>query len=261
MLKYNCGVLTAADTRALAKLQAKVDAKKTREEQYVEASRLFKSKTSSAWVRIKEALRLVAPGGDACYYCERDRHRDIEHVRPKRHYPDQTFDWGNYVYACTICNQDKKGDKYGVIDGSLTLIEFNRSIPFTDPLPTGVDALIDIRKEDPLDFLKLDFDSGAFVAIGDATGVLRGKFTRDLFELNGGELPRARARAVISFTQYLRAWNEAYNNNDQVKTAAAETELMTLQYPTVLVEMRRQASNYPELEKLFENLPTAIGAR
>ncbi|MBX3729546.1 MAG: hypothetical protein KF858_10215 [Candidatus Sumerlaeia bacterium] len=45
-------------------------------------------------------------------YCEDSRATDIEHIRPKEHYPEVAFVWENYAYACNVCNQQYKSDRY-----------------------------------------------------------------------------------------------------------------------------------------------------
>jgi len=226
-------------------------------ERITEANRLFSSKKSKVWNEIRTNLN--APSGN-CYYCERDRHRDIEHMRPKRHYPEQCFDWKNYLYACAVCNQDRKKDKYAVIIAGV-LEQFDRSRPTNLPAPTGTHALIDLRLEDPLDFLKLDLSTGFFVAIGDDISKMRGTFTRDLFELNGAELPTHRKAAFKNFKTYLQEWNHAFNTGDKAQMDQIQQEITKLPHTTVLVEMRRQAGSFPALAALFANTPPEIGAR
>jgi uncharacterized protein (TIGR02646 family) len=259
MLKYLYPDLLPNSTKYLDKLQKKVDSEIGREAQYALANKLFSSKTAKAWADVRAKLGAVAPGGDSCFYCERDRYRDIEHIFPKRHYPERSFDWQNYIYACTICNQDKKGDKFGSLAGDV-LTRFDRSWPYTCPLPPGVPALINIRIENPLDFLKLDLDTGIFVEVGDKQMQLRANFTIELFGLNSNELPRHRVLALGTYLDYLGRWLKAYDAGDAKKMGFLESELVTLPHPTVLAEMRRQVDDYPEFSRLFEFLPPNIGA-
>ncbi|MDN7790484.1 hypothetical protein QZM66_23240 [Burkholderia contaminans] len=259
MLKYNCGSLSKASNTSLASLQAKVDACATHADKYNLANKLFSSKTAAVWGRIRAKLGAVSPPGDACFYCERDRYRDIEHVRPKRHYPESCFVWGNYLYACTICNQDRKKDKYAVFDANDNVVEFDRSLPITSPVPVGDHVLIDLRLENPMDFLKLDLDTGRFVPIGNAKSRKRGKFTRDLFDLNESSLSRMRVQAVSAFRDYLSRYNVAFDAGDGPKSALILTEILKLPHPTVLAEMRRQQQQRPDLAPLFANVPAIVG--
>ena len=261
MLKYIIGDLSETTITHLAKLQAKVNALPSHAEQYALANDLFSSKTNAAFKEIKAKLAEHAPGGDACYYCERDRFRDIEHIKPKRHYPQSCFDWGNYVYACTICNQDRKSDHFAVFDPTGEVIEFNRQWDINIPIPTGPQVLIDLRTEDPLDFLKLDLETGVFIPIGNERAKKRGKFTKDLFILNDAMLARIRKNAYDSFNNQLNNYQIAYAAGDQTKATIALNEIRQLGNPTVLVEMRRQAPLIPALARLFNNVPAEIGRR
>jgi uncharacterized protein (TIGR02646 family) len=40
-------------------------------------------------------------------FCSGSESSQVEHYRPKAMYPEQTFDWGNLLWACGICNQAK----------------------------------------------------------------------------------------------------------------------------------------------------------
>lgn len=262
MLKYSTGPLSAKADKALSDLQAKVDAEPDHASRYAKASRLFDSKSpKSAFDEVRQRLAEISPPGDACFYCERDRYRDIEHIKPKRHYPEKCFSWENYVYACAICNQDRKGDVFAVFDSSGNVVRFDRSHPKTMPVPAGDPVFIDIRHEDPLDFLILDLDTGRFVAVGSDRDKTRGAFTRDLLELDADVLARIRRQAAVQMRDWLKRHAEAVRSGDLSKAKRIQDEIKDLQQPTVLVEMRRQASKRPGLEELFAALPPEIGQR
>ncbi|MFP3708148.1 hypothetical protein SB783_29440 [Paraburkholderia sp. SIMBA_009] len=210
---------------------------------------------------LDDLLAAVSPPGKACFYCERDRYRDIDHVRPKRHYPEQCFVWGNYIYACTICNQDYKKDTYAVFDITGAIVKFDRSLPFSSLVPAGDHVLIDPRSEDPLNFLRLDLSTGRFTAIGNARSVLRGEFTRELFDLNETTLARIRVAAYETFKHYLMKFQVANQANDNAATQRVLNEIRDLPHPTVLVEMRLQSANDVMLAAHFINVPADIGQR
>ena len=261
MLKYTLPPLSANAIVALNALQIKVDAFPTRKEKYDAAKKLFSGKTNATWVEIKKILGDHAPKGKACYYCERDRHRDIEHINPKLHYPEKCFDWNNYLYACTICNQDKKNDTFAVFNAANDVVEFNRSYDISTPLPTGPIVLIDIRNEDPLDFLILDLETGRFATRGDTVSKKRGEFTRGLFDLNESSLADIRIAAYDTYLMYLDKFKTALNKNDAHKANKVFDQIIKLNHPTVLVEMRRQSNLFQELKDLFDGIPEKIGRR
>ena len=261
MLRYNCAALSATTQASLDALQKRVDDCDTRFDMYEKASALFSSKTTKAWDEVRAKLAAVSPPGDACFYCERDRYRDIDHVRPKRHYPEASFVWGNYVYSCAICNQDAKRDTYAVFDANGGVVVFNRSLDWTVPVPVGDKVLIDPRAEDPLDFLHLDLSTGRFVPIGTARGKVRGEFTRELFRLNDSALARIRVHAYDSFKHYLSRYRISVLHQDPAEGTRILGEIRLMSHPTVLVEMRRQKDQVQGLPELFEHAPADIGAR
>lgn len=262
MLRYQLPSLGAVTLAYLHSLQQRVDAESTREKQIERATSLFRSKTAAAWDDIKRVLSAHSPQGEACYYCERDRYRDIEHIRPKRHFPEQCFLWENYVYACTICNQDRKKDKFGFVadDGDIEVID--RTYPADQALPGGQHALINIRAEDPLSFIRLDLETGVLLPEnGDAVLRARAIFTIDLFDLNDDALCRFRRQAARSFLAYLKDYQTSVANGDAEAGIRILAEIDELPFPTVLIEMRRQAQVLPELSTVFQDVPEEVGQR
>jgi hypothetical protein len=66
------------------------------------------------WGGAKPQLRREA--GGKCAYCESlaetVAHCDVEHFRPKAKYWWLAYCYDNYLYACQICNQTHKSDKF-----------------------------------------------------------------------------------------------------------------------------------------------------
>lgn len=52
---------------------------------------------------------LIARIGQYCSYCEMklDATLDVEHVQPKKHHPDLSLEWNNFLLACKNCNSTK----------------------------------------------------------------------------------------------------------------------------------------------------------
>ncbi|WIY70024.1 hypothetical protein KB221_03130 [Aquidulcibacter paucihalophilus] len=263
MLRYRPDALSKGAEDSLRNLAAQVAAKLTRDEQIAEAGRLFKKKTpKAAFDDIRSKLGSVSPPGRACFYCERDRYRDIDHVKPKRHYPQFCFSWDNYVFACAICNQDAKGDKYAVFGNGLDVIEFDRSWDRNVAPPVGQAVPIDIRSEDPLDYIKLDLETGVFLPIEVGTrSAIRAEYTIKLFKLFADDLARIRRQAYDSYAHYLELFSSALQDGDVNKARRILQEISELPHPTVLAEMRRQAEEVQSLAELFAAVPPQIGAR
>ena len=242
MLRYNPADISQRTTDYLAGQQKKVNRKRSRQTKYAEAKQLFKLKNNAAFREIRSNLEAVAPAGDCCMYCERDRHREIEHIQPQRHYPELAFSWENYVLACSFCNQDLKNDRFAVIDDLGNLIEFDRfSLPFDLPIPTGTNALINPRREDPLDFFELDLETGVLVVIAtDAPGVARAEFTIKLLRLNEDAFLRARRAHRDAFLQQYSILSTAIDAGDRAAENRARNEIQEFAHPTVLAELKRQ---------------------
>ena len=256
MLMYLLPKLSSDSEARLRELQARVNSQGDKRAKYQLASHLFRNKQNRAFSEVKAALAYASPPGRACYYCERDRYRDVEHIKPKRHYPEFCFEWANYVFTCTICNQDEKGDRYGIIQNDGQLIEFDRSWPDDSSLPDGQHAFLDIRSEDPLEYLILDFETGRFVPV-DESGIARQRaiYTRDLLQLDSDDLSRARRQAAAAYTNYLQIFAEAKEAGLLEEAHRILDEVLELPHPTVFAEMLRQKGNHARLSKLLDALP------
>lgn len=260
MLMYDLGPLSADAQGRLEALQEQVNSMPSHADRYAKADHLFSAKRNKTFDEVRARLFNSSPAGQACYYCERDRYRDIEHIKPKRHFPEECFNWSNYVYACAICNQDKKGDKYGIINERGELTEFDRSWPVDVCIPKGRHALIDIRRENPFDFLMLDLETGLFLPSRPETpDALRAEFTIKLFNLGDDNLSRIRRQAVWAFADYLRRHMNAAAKGNQEAARRILTEIKELPHPTVLAEIRRQKEKHTWIPPLMKHLPADVG--
>lgn len=242
MIRFQPGALSSGALSFLRARQARVDAKVGRQNKYLEAKRLFSLKSNGAFREIRSALEAASPTADACVYCERDRHREIEHVKPQRHYPESAFDWENYVLSCTVCNQDRKNDRFAVIDAALNLIEFNRfSLAVHQPVPVGTIAIINPRVEDPMSFFFLDLPTGELVVQAPTVlDSLRACFTRDLFDLNNDAFMRIRRGAATSLRGYASEYQRYIAIGDGAGAQRVLSEIKEHPHPTVLAELKRQ---------------------
>ena len=48
---------------------------------------------------------------DLCAYCEEYCDGEVDHFRPKSRFPEKTYEWSNWVFACHTCN-NIKGKKW-----------------------------------------------------------------------------------------------------------------------------------------------------
>jgi len=92
--------------------------------------------------QVKDALKSMFK--KKCAFCESTiTHIDygqIEHFKPKSIYPDQCFEWNNFLLSCAICNgTGSKGNKF--------------------PLEAEGGPFINPTTEDPDDFFKFEYDN------------------------------------------------------------------------------------------------------
>ncbi|MBL8000926.1 MAG: hypothetical protein JNL05_03090 [Flavobacteriales bacterium] len=161
----------ASCLNALDKLQAEVDACSDFASRVVEAKKLFKSNNrrgNATFDEVKSTLRSHAQGAQRCAYCEDSVGDEVEHMRPKDHFPEECFKWDNYVFACGPCNSPK-GNRFAVFEqGTDELIRYgDPKWPKGSPPPPGDDVLLNVRHDDPLAFAMLDLRTFRFVAMGD----------------------------------------------------------------------------------------------
>jgi hypothetical protein len=116
---------------------------------------------ASVWSAAKARLRAESAG--KCGYCEGKAdhvaHGDVEHFRPKSVYWWLAYCYGNYVYACQICNQTHKGTNFPHDGPSLPA-------PAISPNATAaeLDALAHAMAPDPLDDVALQAFRSACIA-------------------------------------------------------------------------------------------------
>ena len=119
MLKISHSVLTNSAVRVLGELHNKVNRVASYEEKVAVAHDLWMTKRSTkeqrnAFKDIRTALEQMCVGFARCTYCEDSLADEIEHIKPKSLFPDLTFSWNNYCFACGPCN-GPKSNRYGVI--------------------------------------------------------------------------------------------------------------------------------------------------
>jgi uncharacterized protein (TIGR02646 family) len=127
----------------LAKRTAKVLVQPDGDRRAAEAERLWQQRRNRAFREIREALEAMASGLGRCMYCEDSLGTDIEHFRPKRHYPAHAFEWTNYLLACSHCNSNEKRTQFPLDEH-------------------GQPLLIDPTADDPSEHLVLTPTTGRF---------------------------------------------------------------------------------------------------
>lgn len=262
MLRYLPEALSEAATNSLDALTHRVMLKASRPDRYDVATRAFSAKRPRAtFDEVKKRLAEVAPFVHACYYCERDRHRDIDHIEPKAIHPELAFSWFNYAFSCAICNQDAKRSKYAIVSADAIIHDCSHIIGTNDNLPDGISAFIDPRRETGLNFYSLDLATGILLVKDDIDEVSkrRANFTRATLDLNSDGLVAIRRQAYRGFVRYVTALADAVQAGDVARITELESEVAELGHPTVMVEAWRQRQSLGDFGDLLETLYERIG--
>ena len=210
---------------------------------------------------LKETLALMCSGNQRCMYCEDSFADEIEHRRPKNLYPQQTFDWENMLFSCGPCN-GPKNNQFAILNppysnGYIDITPKRGEVPAKPK--SGMDALINQREENPLDFIWLDFNTFRFTPINpnqDSIDYWKAEYTIKLLRLNARQtLIRGREHAYHSFHNGLSDYLRNFNPNRQVEFRKF---LKSAPHKTVWVEMKRQHKQIDDLHKLFQQAPEAL---
>ena len=171
----------------LRSLQKRVNGKKNYAAQVDCAKRFWRVYRPSTLRDVKVLLVEMYSGGRRCCYCEDSLGTDIEHIWPKSLYPDRTFDWMNYVLACSLCNKHKRCPLgcFPFSDWFLSDCESSviREADFSTLSGTAV--FIDPRQEDGMQFLILDLQNSFRFVVQPS---LRGR-ERERAEIYAQRLP------------------------------------------------------------------------
>lgn len=253
--------LSPADDAALRSLQQQVDAAATYPDQVALAASKWASKQKDLFQRVRDELAKSCPGARRCNYCEDSAADEIEHIRPKSWFPDQTFQPDNYLFSCGPCNSPK-GNAYAVVTAAGQLDEAVRTRrgPVVPP-PVGQEALLHPRYDNALDYLVLDLTNTFHFRPRQGLSTvdyLRADYTIRVLGLNKRDLlPEAREEAFKDFSGRLANYHLASRAGaTPAELAQQQAEVLKKQHISVWREMQRQASA-PWLQPLFALVPGA----
>lgn len=264
MLRVRANVtLSSSATSDLVALQAKVDGEPDYASRVAAAKRRWEStkKSEGPFAEVKTALDAMCWGHRRCVYCEDSLADEIEHFWPKDLYPDRVFAWENYLYACGPCN-GPKGNAFAILPpGSVTSVEVARKKgdPVVAPI-TGDSALLDPRRDDPLDYLELDlFETFRF---RERSGIPsrekeRARYTIVTLGLNArSSVIEARRTAYDGLLTALERVVELTEEGRSLDRPRRVVENTT--HRSVWEEMKRQHARIPELMLPFSVAPIAL---
>ncbi len=249
----------------LKKTQDEINKETTYEAQIGKAEDFWKSrKNNKAFAKIKELLTKMCSGVQRCCYCEDSRADEIEHFKPKVIFPENCFDWDNYLYACGICN-GPKNNKFAIFRE--TDNEFQDITPphpskrGSEYIPTrppeGDPALINPRISNPMDFMELDIiNTFKFSPISEdktSQAYQMAIYTIETLGLNDrADMPKARRNAFNDYFSRFYYYNgEKVNNADATQLQKLQECILKNRHPTVWKEMIRWY-NDPNLNKGLE---------
>jgi len=213
--------------------------------------------------KIEAILDEMCSGSRRCMYCEDSCADEIEHVRPKHLYPELTFVWENYLYACGICNP-RKNNRFAIFDAQEQpfILTHPNGLPLARP-PQGEYVFIDPRQENAMDFLFLDILGGEFtleaIEAEGSKDEKRATYTVKTLGLNRDILRRARKNAYPAYRAMLREYVGYQYHGSAAEILQRQKEaLQRSSHITVWREMQRQYKIIPELKILFDQLPDAL---
>ncbi|MEK6283380.1 MAG: hypothetical protein AABN95_23745 [Acidobacteriota bacterium] len=197
-------------------------------------------------------------------YCEDSCADEVEHIKPKDLFPESTFLWDNYVYACGPCNGPKNNHfaVFSTATGVATDVTRVRLGPVVEPEP-GSPVLINPRWEDPLKFMELDLlDTFLFLPTKPkgSKDRERAEYTIKLLKLNERDvLLKARKEAYDSYEARLSRYITLRDKGEaSIKLKNRVRAFKRMHHPTVWKEMKRQHSLIPDLNQLFADAPEAL---
>jgi hypothetical protein len=294
MIKLNSKNIQASSVSHLDRIQLEINNEPTFEAQVRKANSKWDSKTSgtgnAAFKDIKNVLIQMSVGVELCVYCEQNEATDIEHIFPKKLYPEKAFKLSNYVLACNKCNSHYKLDKFKIFNPKDSTTEEDVTPPRgTFVKPTNSDTLfINQLIDDPMDFLELDLVNQQFIfteryPIGTRE-YKKAKYTKDLLGLNTrAALVSCRrnaakfyisrlekyvaAKAAINFQELGDAISDDFGNIDQTmdfdseKTQILDSikdDILTFSHPTVWKELIRQRQSLPRTNMFLNQVPEVL---
>lgn len=276
MIKLIEQTLSVSSLAELAKYQAKINAQSAYENKVVEAQNLWKPRNKT-FDEVTEKLIAMCPGTRRCCYCEDARAEDIEHFHPKNFYPEMTFQWENYLYACSACNSNAKREQFAVFDADGTVLDVMRAkgAPVIPP-PPGDPVLINPRYENPFDFLMIEFVTFLILPRRhlNPRDMARADYTIKILALNSrAELVDWRKKAFRIFIGWMDTYRRYKEAQDMSQLDDHVHDLRSYNHLAVWLEMQRVYRNrdlqhwetlkkknarIADLDALFTQLPELV---
>jgi uncharacterized protein (TIGR02646 family) len=238
-------------------------------------------RNNEAFDQVRAALTAMSGKTRRCHYCEDSVADEIEHIKPKDHYPEEAFVWLNYAYVCGACNI-AKGDRFEVFSYETgKRVSVSDRDDETEPPEEGDPVFISPRREDPLDFIIMDL-ADTFQYLPTAKERTRhwerASFTIDVLKLNEKEHLLSGAKNVFHarldiLSKYIALKREGASESELNEKRDV---LLSQSYPTVWEETKRlyrkmdkmdqtrrekilkRNATFRQIRDLFESAPEAL---
>lgn len=240
--------------------QQLIDNLPTYAEKVTSAKKAWDGKSKAVFEEVRATLDVICPGARRCHYCEDSAADEVEHVWPKKFYPEKTFIWQNYLFACGPCNGSNKRDQFSVFDEDENQFDIVRkkNDPIIQP-PVGAPLFIDPTSEDPTEYITLDLETGLFVPLSpkDTREFKRAEYTIKILGLNSRDyLSRARRNAYASYKDSLDAYTSLkVNGSPHAELMRKQAEIREKHHPTVWHEIKVTAHLGIAHQDAFEQSP------
>jgi len=267
MLQLSKTSLPRHTREELRGFQQRIDALPNYEARVQSAKTLFPQKNRAdnpTFKSVRKTLSQMCSGAQRCAYCEDSSADEVEHIKPKDLFPESTFVWPNYLYACGPCNGRKNNHFAVLLYGTGNLVDVTRRVGEPIIPPTrGRPACINPRRENALVFMELDLvDTFYFLPSAPLGSIeyVRADYTITVLRLNERDLlPAARREAYLSYRARLVEYIEKRNAGRSKKRLDDLVKaLKRMGHPTVWAEMKRQQGLIQELRDLFATAPEAL---
>lgn len=191
-----------------------------------------------AFEGVEKVLKKMAIGDlQFCNYCEANIGSSIEHIFPRGLFPDKTFQWDNFLWACNQCNGVHKHAQFQVFENpeSANTIDLKKDYKFVEP-PNSDAVLINLRQENPLDFLELNLDTGLYEIRSkntDSRAYKKAAYTLLTLKLNDRKgLLHDRKATIARLTELL--------SKAQLKTQELSNFIESMRHRSIVAEIIRQ---------------------
>lgn len=260
MLKLRESSVVGKNKLYLDDQQSLIDQQADYAAQVEKAKYLWEHKNPSIFAELRKVLESLCSGARRCHYCEDSAADEVEHVWPKNFYPNKTFRWTNYLFACGPCNGTHKGDQFAVFDNAGRVIEIVRRKADPVVLPaSGEPVFLDPHLENPMDYMELDPSTGLFIPIGNKgdANYIRAEYTIRILGLNKRDyLSSARRSAYASYLNSASYYVARKSENAPAdELTRRRSELGDGHHPSVWVEIKRLAQTNLEHQQIFKDAP------